>query len=222
VKLELAGQATERSTAATDALLAMAAVLAILVLRRHTATSFGRSVWQGSLAALALASILGAVAHGLALPDDSRDLLWQPLYLSLGVTMALFVVGAVRDWRGDTAARRALLPMLALAVMFYGLTRLTDGNFLAFVVFEAGALLFSLAVYLALVAGPRRSGAGVMAAALAVSLGAGAVQASKIGSVHLVWEFDHNGVFHLVQLLGIVLLVAALRRLLPPITADPA
>jgi hypothetical protein len=106
--------------------------------------------------------------------------------------------------------------------MFYGVTRLTGGNFLAFVVFEAGALLFSLAVYLGLVAGPRRPGAGVMAAALAVSLGAGAVQAAELGSVHLVWEFDHKGLFHLVQLLGIVLLAAALRRLLPPITADPA
>jgi len=54
-----------------------------------------------------------------------------------------------------------------------------------------------------------------MAAALAVSLTAGAIQASELGSVRLFWEFDHNGLFHLVQLLGLVLLVAGLRRLLP-------
>lgn len=212
--MELVGVATERTTAATDALLGLAAGAAIACLRRSTPPSLGRAVWQGALTALAVASVLGAAAHGLALPDGTRELLWQPLYLALGVTMALFVVGAVRDWRGDPAARRILLPMLALALLFYGITRLTGGDFLAFVVYEAAALLFSLAVYLRLAAGPARHGAAPMAAALAVSLGAGVVQASDLGTVRLVWEFDHNGVFHLVQLAGLALLLTGLRRLL--------
>jgi hypothetical protein len=210
--MELVGVATERTTAATDAVLALAAAAAILVLRRSTPPSFGRSVWQAALAALALASVLGAVAHGLELPAATRELLWQPLYLALGVTMALFVVGAVRDWRGEAAARRVLAPMLALAVVFYGITRLTGGSFLAFVVYEAAALLFSLGVYLRLATGPARVGAAPMAAALAVSLAAGAVQASDLGPVRLVWDFDHNGVFHLVQLIGLALLLTGLRR----------
>jgi hypothetical protein len=174
-------------------------------------------VWQAALAALALASVLGVVAHGLELPAATRELLWQPLYLALGVTMALFVVGAIRDWRGEAAGRRVLLPMLALAVVFYGVTRLTRGSFLAFVVYEAAALLFSLGVYLRLATtGRARAGAVPMAAALAVSLAAGAVQASDVGPVHLVWDFDHNGVFHLVQLVGLALLLTGLRRLLAP------
>src|SRR4051794_26262466 len=148
--------------------------------------------------------------------DSTRELLWQPLYLSLGVVMALFVVGAVRDWRGDRAARRALPPMLALAGVFYGITRLTGGDFLAFVVYEAGALLFSLCVYLWLASGPRRRGAAAMAAALAVSLGAGALQASGVGAGRPGRKFDHNGLSPLVQLLGLALRGAGLRRLPPP------
>ena len=212
--MELVGVATERTTAATDAVLALAAAAAILVLRRTTPPSFGRAVWQAGVAALALASVLGAVAHGLELGAATRELLWQPLYLALGVTMALFVVGAVRDWRGDAAGRRVLLPMLALAVVFYGITRLTGGSFLAFVVYEAAALVFSLGVYLRLATGPARAGAAPMAAALAVSLAAGVVQASNVGPIRLVWDFDHNGVFHLVQLVGLALLLTGLRRLL--------
>jgi hypothetical protein len=212
--MELVGVATERTTAATDAVLALAAVAAILVLGRTTPPSFGRAVWQAALAALGLASVLGAVAHGLELKAATRELLWHPLYLALGVTMALFVVGAVRDWRGEAAGRRVLLPMLALAVVFYGVTRLTRGSFLAFVVYEAAALLFSLGVYLRLAMRPARVGAALMAAALAVSLAAGAVQASGLGPVRLVWDFDHNGVFHLVQLVGLALLLTGLRRLL--------
>jgi len=165
---------------------------------------------QAALASTAVASVLGAIAHGLRLPAATRELLWQPLYLALGITMALFVVGAVRDWRGKAAARRVLGPMLAVAVVFYFVTRLTRGSFLAFVIYEAAALGFSLAVYLGL-AGQSRAGAALMAAALAVSLAAGAVQAADLGVVRLVWDFDHNGVFHLVQLVGLGLLVAGLR-----------
>jgi hypothetical protein len=218
--MELVGEATERTTAATDALLALAAAIAIVVIRRRTAPSFPRAVWQAALAALLLASVLGAVTHGFAMPGPARDLLWQPLYLALGVTMALFVVGAMRDWRGDRAGRRALPPMLALAGIFYGVTLLTGGDFLAFVIYEAAALLFSFFVYLRLASGQRRPGAAAMAAALAVSLGAGVLQASGLGSVRLLWEFDHNGLFHLAQLLGLALMVGGLHRLLPAAASE--
>jgi hypothetical protein len=208
--MDLVTSATERTTAATDAVLAIAAAGSLWLLRRATPPSFGRGVWQAALASTAVASVLGAVAHGLRLPAATRELLWQPLYLALGITMALFVVGAVRDWRSEAAARRVLGPMLAVAVAFYVITRLTRGSFLAFVIYEAAALVFSLAVYLGL-AGQSRAGAALMAAALAVSLAAGAVQAADLGVVRLVWDFDHNGVFHLVQLVGLGLLVAGLR-----------
>jgi hypothetical protein len=212
--MELVGSAAERSTAATDAVLALAAIAAIVVLRTRTPASFGRSVWQAALTALGLASVLGAVAHGFRLSPSLRDILWHPLYLALGVTMALFVVGAVCDWRGEQAGRRVLWPMLGLAVVFYAITQLTGGHFLAFVVYEAAALLFSLGVYLRL-ASAHRPGAAAMSAALAVSLAAGGVQAVDIGTVRLLWEFDHNGLFHLVQLVGLALLVTGLCRLLP-------
>jgi uncharacterized protein DUF6962 len=212
--VELAAQATERTTAATDALLAVATIVLLVALRHRTPPSFGRAVWLSALAAMAAASALGAVAHGFELSAAIRDLLWQPLYLALGTTMALFVVGAVRDWRGVRAARRVLPAMLVLTLAFYGATRASGGDFLVFVSYEAGALGFALIVYARLATRRRRAGAAAMAAALAVSLAAGAVQAADLGTLHVVWDFDHNGVFHLVQLAGVVLLGAGLRRLL--------
>lgn len=215
---ELASSVTERTTSATDAILALAAAAAAARLRRRTPASFARQVWLGALGALALASVLGAVTHGFVLRPRLQDALWQPLYLALGVAMALFVVGAVRDWQGDRAGRRMLVPMLLLAAVFYAVTRAAGGDFLAFVLYEAAALVFALLVYLRL-ARERRPGAAAMAAALGVSLTAGAVQAAGVGPVRLVWDFDHNGLFHLVQLLGLALLVAGLQRLLHSATA---
>jgi hypothetical protein len=211
---DLAAQATERTTAATDAVLAIVALVLLVGLRRRSPPSFGRAVWLSALAAMAMASVLGAVAHGLELSSGIRDLLWQPLYLALGTTMALFVVGAVRDWRGDRAARRVLPVMVVVTLAFYGATRASGGAFIVFVLYEAGALGFALWVYAWKAARTSQAGVATMAAALAVSLAAGAVQAAKVATVHLVWAFDHNGLFHLVQLPGLVLLGVGLHHIL--------
>ncbi|MGH7526506.1 MAG: DUF6962 family protein, partial [Gemmatimonadales bacterium] len=117
--MELVSSATERTTAATDAILALAACIGALYLRSATPRSAARRIWVAALGCAALASALGAVVHGIAVAEPLRGLLWQPLYLLLGTTVALFVVGAVAAWRGGAAARRVLPYMLGLAVLFY-------------------------------------------------------------------------------------------------------
>jgi hypothetical protein len=78
-------------------------------------------------------------------------------------------------------------------------------------------LLLAIAGYAGLAA-QGRPGAGLVATALAVSLAAGAVQASGPFSIRLGWTFDHNGVYHLVQLVGVGLLIRGLATTLqnPP------
>ena len=145
-----------------------------------------------------------------------EQLLWQPLYLTLGSALAFFSAGAIGDWRGDAAARRSLPPLLALVVAFYLLTRLSGGKFLVFVIFEALALFFALAVY-ARLAFQHKRGAGLVLTGLVLSLAGGALQASTL-SAHVIWDFNHNGLYHLVQLVGVVFLLAGLRGTLsvPP------
>jgi hypothetical protein len=141
------------------------------------------------------------------------NLIWQPLYLSLGVAVAYFVLAAVGAGWGDMAARRAR-PFLLLSVTgFYVLTRMTGGDFLVFVIYEGAGLLFALTVH-AWLARQGRVGAGWIAAGLAVSLGAGVVQAIDTINLKLLWTFDHNGVFHLVQAAGLGLVLVGLRKLL--------
>ncbi|MGH7497367.1 MAG: DUF6962 family protein, partial [Gemmatimonadales bacterium] len=136
--------------------------------------------------------------------------LWQPLYLALGVAQALLVVAAVGAWRGPANARRLLPYMLLAAVLFYWTTWQTGGDFLVFVVYSTATTVFALGVYAALVL-HHRAGAALVAAGLAASLAAGAIQASAL-SLRLIWTFDHNGLFHLAQLAGLIVLIAGLRR----------
>jgi len=214
--LRLTSVEAELTTAATDALLTVVVVVGITWLRRVVPASPRRSLWVRGLSLFALAGALGAFVHGFDLEPGTRQLLWQPLYLTLGSALAFFSAGAIGDWRGDAAARRSLPALLALVIAFYLLTRLSGGKFLVFVIFEALALFFALTVY-ARLAFLHKRGASLVLTGLVLSLAGGALQASTL-TAHVIWEFNHNGLYHLVQLVGVVFLLAGLRGTLsvPP------
>ncbi len=198
--MHLNPSATELTTAATDAAVGLLslAVLWQLVTITVNAT-WKRALWCWIFGLLGLASVLGAVAHGLASSEVVLTVLWLPLYLSLGLTVALFLVGGIHDWRGEAAAR-ALLPWAAgIGASFFALTQLLGGAFLIFVVYEAAVMVATLAMYIFLSTSGRLAGARMIAAGIGLSIVAAAIQASAL-SVQLVVPFDHNGLFHLVQL----------------------
>jgi hypothetical protein len=200
---------TELTTAATDAALAILALVCIRWLAtRRSADPRKVTLWILVLALLALASILGAVAHGLALSERASFLLWQPLYLSLGLVVALFFVAAVYDGVGPDAARRWLIPALVVGGLFYLVTLLFPGTFMVFVLYEAAAMLAALALYGRLALRTRKGWAWLMVLGIALNIAAAAIQATGTVRLDLGVPFDHNGVFHLVQLVAIVVLVA--------------
>jgi hypothetical protein len=214
--------ATELTTAATDAALGLLCVaLSSRLLQIRVEAAWKRALWVWVLALLALASFLGAAAHGLDLSSAVRALLWLPLYFSLGLTVALFLVGGVYDWRGESTARAVLPWALAVALSFFLLTQLLGGAFLIFVAHEGVAMLAALAIYLYLAASGRLAGAGIVTAGIGLSIVAAAVQASTL-SVRFVVPFDHNGLFHLIQLIAIAALGSGLRRGLETATPQPA
>lgn len=210
--MHLNSSPTEVTTAATDAAMGLLCVIALsLLVRLRVQARWKQMLWICVLALLGLASTLGAAAHGLEWSEAVRAALWVPLYLLLGLTVTLFVVGGIYDWRGEMAARRALPWAAAAGVGFYPLVELFGGTFLIFVAFETTAMLLALAMYGALAASRRLDGASGVTAGIALTIVAGAVQASHL-SVRLFVPFDHNGLFHLVQLVATTMLIAGVRR----------
>ena len=204
---------TEQTTAATDALVCLVAILlarSVAVTARRPDPTKGR-IWSAVFALLALAAALGSVAHGFQMNASTNARLWMPLNLALGLGVALFVVGAVYDLRGFSLPRRLVPITLAVGVVFFGVTLVLPDSFLVFVVYEAVAMLFALAVYATLAVRGALHGAALMAAGVLVSIAAAAVQASGSVSFTLVWEFDHNGAFHLIQIVGLILLFYGLK-----------
>jgi hypothetical protein len=210
--VQLNPSATELTTAATDAALGL---LCLVVLLRLVAipvnATWKRALWCWVFGLLGLASLLGTVVHGFELSESVLQILWRPLYLSLGLTVALFLVGGIRDWRGEAAARAVLPWAIGLGAGFFALTQLLGGAFLIFVVYEAAAMMATLAMYVFLSTTGRLAGSGMISLGIGLSIVAAAVQASAL-SVRLIVSFDHNGLFHLVQLTAIAALANGLRR----------
>lgn len=217
---------TELTTGATDAALAIECLVIMVCLRRAAPAGHWRAaLWRWAFGLLAFSAFLGAVVHGLVLPDSTRAALWMPLYLSLGILIALFMVGAVYDWRGPAAAKRLVPWSIGVGVVFFGLTQFLGGPFFVFVVYEAAAMVSALAIYLFLAAARRLKGAGVVAAGILLNLAAAGLQASDV-SVRILFQFDHNGVFHLVQMiatatLGLGLGMGMQREAREPDTIEP-
>lgn len=214
--MEFIDIATEQTTAATDALLALVALASTLYVLRigWNRDRWKATIWACAFGLLTMASVLGAVAHEFMMSDRVNNLLWQPLNLALGLTIAMFVVGVVNDLVGHRASRRALPIVAAVGVVFCVVTLLIPGTFLVFVIYEAVAMLFALGAYVWLAARGALPGAWWMAAGVLITIVAAAIQASGAVSITVVWPFDYNGVFHLVQLPGVVALVVGLRAAL--------
>lgn len=200
---------TERTTAATDALMAL---IALAYARDLLARGGWRArVWGAALLAMAVAGCLGAIAHGLHLPERAKSRIWRILYLSAALTVALVAAAATADGWGERAGRRAL-PLTLLAGLAFDIARERVGRgFIVFVAYEATAMLYALGVYARLARGGRLAGAELTAAGVLLTLLAAAVQASSLRLEVLGVPFDHNGLFHLVQSAGLPVLAAGVR-----------
>ena len=206
---------TEQTTAVTDVILALwAAAGAAYVYRIGQGYRWKTNLWILLLGLLALAAFLGSIAHGVKMAPAIKTVLWYPIKLSLGLLVALFVVAVVYDVWGETIARRVLPIMVVIGFGFLGVTLIWPHSFLVFILYETVAMLFALGGYTWLAWRGRLAGAWLMVGGILTTILAAGVQAGKLFSFTLIWSFDHNGVYHLVQMVGIVLLLSGLKKAL--------
>lgn len=202
----------ERTTAFTDAVLAFFAIAGAYCLQSgDTSEIWKYNIWVWAFILIALSSMLGAIAHGIVLSDVAHKGVWQTINLSLGLSVSLFVVGVSYDLWGIAVAGHMLWLMLVLGCVFFLVTLIFPGIFFVFIVYEGIALLFALAAYAWIAALGSIDGAVLMAAGVFVSIIAAVIQAIKKARFKLIWDFDHNGIFHIIQVLGLGLLVLGLK-----------
>ena len=208
----------EQTTAATDIVLALVAfggIVFLLGLLLNSGELWKISIWSAAIGSIGLAAALGAVAHGLILSRTLHHFSWLVLNLALSLAISLFVVGVVYDLWGFEVSLKTLPILVITGLGFYLTTLFYPGIFFLFIVYEGVALVFALAAYIYLTIQQDLPGAFLMAAGVLASIIAAGIQANKSVVVTFIWRFDHNGIYHLVQVVGLLLLFAGLRKSLP-------
>ena len=203
----------DQTTAVTDAVLAIIAIASGGYIRWISKTnSWKTTLWFWLFVLLAFSAALGTIAHGLKMPSVYQSLLWDALYLTLGLLVGLFMVAVIHDIWGKMIARKALPIIIVMALGFFVATLVWPDNFSVFILYEASVMLFALGGYLWLASRSRLVGAWWMVFGIFVTVIAAYVQTRHGLSFTLIWPFNHNGVYHLLQMIGIVFLVAGLRK----------
>ncbi|HEX7220587.1 MAG TPA: hypothetical protein VF280_15365 [Burkholderiales bacterium] len=184
-------------TLATDYLLAaVTGWLAVLLYRR----SFHRAVrwWAYAFMALAAGAFLGGTWHGFL----QNDLLWKATVLSVGVASFAMVAGSSFAALGGRA-RDAVLWLAGLKLIAYWWWMLGRDDFI-YVVIDTGIAFGAVAAM------HLWRFNGWILAGVAVSVAAAAVQASGFAPHP---SFNHNDLYHVIQLAAMLLLYRGARTL---------
>jgi hypothetical protein len=212
--MKLISNPAEKTTAATDIVLAIVAFGGIVFLRHLQLDSAGLwkiNIWSAAIGLIGLAATLGAVAHGVVLSRKTHRCVWLALNMALSLAVSLFVVGVVYDLWGAKISFVTLPIFLTAGLGFYLMTLIYPGIFFLFIIYEVVALVFALGAYIIIATYKVMPGAWLMATGVFCSIIAAGIQTKKSVSLTFIWPFDHNGVYHLVQALGLMFLLIGLR-----------
>ena len=202
-----AESATEQTTAITDLLLSLQAIGAIWILKRsQVRRPVWTDLWTWFLGLLSAASLLGAISHGIDMTSSVNTILWVVIYLVLGIMMALFLIAAVTLHWDPQLGKRCLPYGMVVAFAFFLITQIWSDSFLLFVIYEAISMLLALTLYLSCFWFRREKGTGLLAAGIIVGIVAAALDAQPSIQLNFIWTFNNHGVFHLVQMISLLLL----------------
>jgi hypothetical protein len=198
---------TEPDVTLTDYAVALeSAILAGLLPRRGAARPDLRRLFVLFFASAGLGALAGGTVHGFFPDDDSlaAAVLWRVTLLALGVTaFTSWSIGARLVFAGTAA--RVVQTLAALELAAYAVVVIVfDHRFLVAIANYAPAVAFLALSFLVVY---RRQGGGPLLAGLAgllLTAAAAVVQRRRI-ALHPAY-FDHNALYHVIQMVAFVLI----------------
>lgn len=194
---------SEPMTLATDYVLAgVTAWLCFLLLKKRESQR-SRLWWAIAFVALSLGAFLGGTWHGFT----QSELLWKATLLTVGIATFAMVVGSACAAFGGTWFQDRLRGLVIAAatmklLLYSGLALYRDAFLLAIV--DSGSAFVGVALM------HLWRFNGWILAGVAVSVLAALVQASGF-TLHR--HFNHNDLYHVIQIAAVLLLYRGARRL---------
>ena len=194
-------------TLITDYLLGGVTAWLAALLFKHAENQKSRTFWAIAFAALAVAAFLGGTWHGFV----QNHVLWKATLLTAGVASCAMVVGAAFAALSG-AVRHILIWVAGGKLLAYADWMLRHDEFI-YVVIDTG-IAFAVVAALHL-----WRFNGWLLAGVAVSVAAALVQASGFA---LHPHFNHNDLYHVIQIAAMALFYRGARRLRDARAPTPA
>jgi len=200
-------QITEPTTMLTDYLLALVALVLAGRLFQLNATNRYRSVqlWNFALIATAVAALLGGTAHGFALhlSDWLKTVIWKGTVWAIGFASFFMVAGTILATLPTGRLRRWLLALVLLKLVLY-LAWMLGHDAFKYVIYDYVPAMVLVVLLQIKHYGERRDPAALwLVGGIAVSFVAAGIQLSGL-TLHK--HFNHNDLYHVVQIGAIYLL----------------
>ena len=185
----------EPTTAVTDYVVAgLSGVFAWSLFRKRDGQR-ARMLWAAAFAALSVTALIGGTYHGFEITS-----LWPATVTVAGVTAFAMVAGSAMATT-TSRVRSTIIGIATLELVVYLAWPRHRDDFTAVIVDSGLALLAVAALHASSALMGRDAGTRAMLTAVALSLAGAGVQASKID---LHRHFNHNDVFHVIQLAATV------------------
>lgn len=198
----------EQTAAVTDLILAALAVWGILYLKVVVrAPSWRRTIWTNFFYLMLIVSMLGAVVHGLHLLDSTRLHLWHILFFFLGLFLVSFTLAIISDLHSEELSKKILPYLMLMGVGFFIFSISKSNGFFVFVIYQFLIMIPVIVGYTRLAFKQKRGAALFMVAAGFLSMVAVVFQVNTKIQFTFIWTFDHNGIYHLVQSVGVLLFI---------------
>ena len=176
-----------------------------------------RRLWGAGLFFVGLGALLGGVMHGFAayLGDTGNLIVWKSTVYAIGLSLVFVVAGTISGTPMKAATAKSLRLLNLIVFVLYAAWMIRHDDFLYVIYYYGPTMLVVAAIHGWAHVRHRSNGAiGIVSGVVVTLLGA-AVQQSGI-SIHA--HFNHNDLFHIIQILGLVLFfkgVSALRAEAP-------
>lgn len=202
---------SEPVTMITDYALGAVAAVFGWRLHRDARGDRARACWALAFGALAVSALLGGTHHGFAtvMSEALYHISWKVTVLAVGLFSFGMMAGSVlATTRGRV--RTGLLAFAGAQLALYTAWMLTHDEY-RYVVLDSAIAMLALVLLHGWSAAVRRDDASFwVLAAIAVSALAGLVQYYRVA---LHEQFNHNDLYHVIQIAGVVLFYRGGKRL---------
>ena len=202
----------EPMTTATDYLVtAVGWWLGAKLLRPGKPGGRSAALWGIGFLWIGLAALLGGTSHGFAvyLSDTGGFVIWKATVYAVGLSASFALAGSIAGAPLNQSSMRVMHTLNILAFIVYGTWMLNHSGFI-YVIYHYVPVMTAIAILQAYACAKKWSpGALWIVAGVLVTMTGAAIQRSGF-SLHI--HFNHNDLYHLVQVVGLVFFYRGITR----------